>query len=396
MLLSALRDGRWTVSWPGSGQASLERQFARRFAEYLGASHTIAVDHGSGALVLALELLDVGPGDEVIVPAMTWVATASAVLRVGALPVLADVDPDSGCISPDAVAALISPRTRAVICVHLACTVADLDDLLAIASGAGVHVIEDVAQAHGGRWRGRRLGTWGTIGAFSFQSGKVLAAGEGGALVVGSEDEWSRGLQLRADARTYAEPLPGAMELVERGDVIGANRTMSELHAAILLDRLPHLDAENMHRDAQAALLSRVLAEQAPWVRVVRPASPYAQRSIYELALRVDRRVLDRTSLERMSCALTAELQRSVYITDAPLFDSLLFRPHTLGRYRAAWTQEGLARSFGRQFPGTVAYAASTLLIHHSALLGDERDVKDLVDALLKVGRAIDDGQLAR
>ena len=384
-LESALRAQRWTVSWPGDGRPSLEREFGRRFAEYIGGDHAVAVDHGSSALVVALELLDIGPGDEVIVPSITWVATASAVLRVGALPVLADVDPHSGCIDPASVEARIGPSTRAVICVHLACTIADLDRLVDLAERTNIHLVEDVAQAHGGTWRGRRLGAWGAVGAFSFQSGNV---------VVGSHPAWERGQQLRADSRTYTNPEAGAMELVPRGDVIGANRTMSEFHAAILLDRLPHLDAENEYRERQVGGLMSALAADAPWLSVVNPTDKRAQRSVYELALRVDSEVIEQVPVAALADALTAELERPVYPPDEPLFESTLFRPETLGRYRAAWSEYGLSRSFDGPFPGARTYAASTLLIHHSALLGCDQEAQDIAAAAAKVRQAADDGRL--
>ena len=129
-LIAALRSRRWAVSWASTGEPSRERRFADAFAAYTGIPYCVSVDHGSSALVVALEALGVGPGDEVIVPAMTWVAPITAVLRVGALPVIVDVDPRSGCITPDAVEAVLeTPRMKAAIVVHLACTVADISTI---------------------------------------------------------------------------------------------------------------------------------------------------------------------------------------------------------------------------------------------------------------------------
>ncbi len=240
-VVEAIRARRWTVSWPSDGSRSRERQFAEAFARYNGVPYCVSVDHGSSALLVALESLDVGAGDEVVVPAMTWVAPATSVLRAGALPVLADVDPETGCVTADTIRAAMSERTKAIIVVHLGCTVADLDGILALAAETGVKVIEDCAQAHGARWRGQPVGTHGDVGAFSFQAGKVLAAGEGGAVVTSDPDIYRRAQQLRADSRRYpdADAGPGEMELVEQGDVLGANYCMSELAAAVLLDQLP-------------------------------------------------------------------------------------------------------------------------------------------------------------
>jgi L-glutamine:2-deoxy-scyllo-inosose/3-amino-2,3-dideoxy-scyllo-inosose aminotransferase len=394
-LLEALDEGRWTVSWPGAGRPALERRFAEAFAEFHDVPHALAVDHGSTALTVALELLDIGPGDEVIVPAVTWVATASAVLRVGALPVLADVDPSTGCVDPAAIGPLLSPRVKAVICVHLACTVADLARLLEVARSAGVALIEDAAQAHGAVWNGRRVGSWGDVGAFSFQSGKVLAAGEGGAVLVHDEGTWRRAQQLRADARAYTRPVRGAMELVEVGEVIGANRTMSEFHAAILLDRLPHLDAEHDERELNARRFEAAVAALDLGIGLVPVPESTTRRSIYEYAIRWDRTRFGGADPALVAAALSAELERPVYLPDAPLFDNVLFRPGTLRRYAAAWNDGGQARAFGRPFDGAMRYWASTLLVHHSALLGDGDGVDDLVAALVKVREAAVAGVLA-
>ncbi len=380
---AAIEKRRWTVSWPGGGGSSYERRFAEQFAAYHSVPYAVAVDHGSSALVVALEALDIGPGDEVIVPAMTWVATASAVLRTGALPVLVDVDPETGCLTPGSVDEAISDRTRAVIVVHLACTVADLDGLLEITDRAGVALVEDCAQAHGARWRGRPVGTWGAAGAFSFQAGKVLAGGEGGAVITSDELLYRRMQQLRADARAYPDrPVaPGEMELVEVGEVLGANRCMSELHAALLLDQLPRLDAQHGHRERMARELERRLRALGAF-RPIPLAADADRRSIYEYGIRFCTGAFGDQPVEDVARQLSEALERPVYPPDAPLHRSPLFHPETSRRYRGLWTAKGRRRSIGRAYPGAEAYRKSTLLMHHSALLGGERDLQDIIDAL--------------
>ncbi|MGW4246888.1 DegT/DnrJ/EryC1/StrS family aminotransferase, partial [Nocardia sp. NPDC004722] len=164
-LIAALRSSRWSVSWYSpQGGKSRERLFAEAFARYNGSAHGVSVDHGSGGLVIALEALGIGPGDEVIVPAMTWVAPATAVLRVGALPILVDVDPATGCLTAEQLRAALSPRTRAVIVVHLACTAAEIEEIAAVSADNGLALIEDCSQSHGTRWAGRAVGTFGVPG----------------------------------------------------------------------------------------------------------------------------------------------------------------------------------------------------------------------------------------
>ena len=386
VLLDTLRSARWTVSWPSRGRAAVEREFAERFAAYHDVPYCVAVDHGSSALVLALEGLDVGPGDEVLVPAMTWVATASAVLRVGALPVLVDVDPQTGCLTPDAVRAALTGRTRAVIVVHLACTTADLDGIVEVTRGAGIWLVEDCAQAHGARWRDRHVGTYGVIGAFSFQQGKALAAGEGGAVITGDERLYRRFQQLRADSRVYAAARAGQMEVVELGEVIGANHCMSDLHAAILLDQLPRLDAQHEYRESMVDELARQLKEIGDFGAIPVPVG-CTRRSIYEYGIRFEPEVFGGASVGQVAQALSAELQRPVYPPDTPLHRSRLFRPETKRRFAAVWTPEGRDRSIGRAYPGAEAYRDTTVLFHHSTLLAAAPDMADVAAALEKARR---------
>lgn len=386
-VVGALRDRRWTVSWPSAGKPSVERRFAEQFARYTGATWAVAVDHGSGALVVALEALDIGPGDEVIVPVLTWVACASAVLRVGALPVLVDINVNTGCMSPEAVAAAISPRTRAVLAVHLGSSVADLARLLDITARHSITLIEDCAQAHGAVWRGRQVGTWGAVGAFSFQSGKVLASGEGGALITDSEDIWRRAQQLRADARMYRKGglVPGEMELAEIGEVIGANHCMSELHAALALDQLTRLDADHARRERNAQLLQKELARSGGTFFPVEVPAEVERRSIYEYAIRFHPGTFGDRPVASVARALTAELERPVYSNDPPLHRSVLFRPETKRRFADVWTESGRQRALGRPFPKADQFDRTSVLLHHSALLGGEDDVADIVAALDKV-----------
>lgn len=385
VLCSALDHGRWTVSWPTRGTPSLEREFAEAFAAYNGARYAVAVDHGSSALVIALEALDIGPGDEVVVPVQTWVATASAVLRVGATPVLADVDAATGCLTAESITRALSPATRAVVVVHLACTVSDLDAVIEVTEAASIPLVEDCAQAHGATWSGARVGTIGRLGAFSFQAGKVLASGEGGAVITSDAALYDRLQQLRADSRRYTTGVTrvGAMELVVAGAVIGANYTMSEVHAAILLDQLPRLDRQHRHREEQAQRVEEALSRLDGFSSVPVPAQ-VGQRSIYEYAIRIEPDALGNAPISAVCDALSIELERAVYPPDSPLSRSPLFRPWTKRRFAGIWASRG-DHTVAASYPGAEAYSATTVLTHHSALLGDARDADDIVAACIKV-----------
>src|ERR1700732_2913849 len=173
------------VWWRTPGTRALD--FERAFAKFHGARHGIAVTNGTAALEVAMAALGPGPGDEVIVPNFTFVATASAVLFANALPVLVDVRPDTHCLDPELTEAAITPHTNAVIAVHMGGHPADLDVLKDLASRKGIALIEDCAHAHASEWRGKRVGTFGLGGTFSFQSSKLMTAGEGG-IVVSNDD----------------------------------------------------------------------------------------------------------------------------------------------------------------------------------------------------------------
>lgn len=391
-LLAALRSRRWAVSWASAGEPSRERRFADAFAAYNGIPYCVSVDHGSSALVVALEALGVGPGDEVVVPAMTWVAPVTAVLRVGALPVIVDVDPRAGCITPATIdAALTTSRVKAAIVVHLACTVADITGIRDLTSRHRVALIEDCAQAHGARLGGRCVGTFGDIGAFSFQAGKVLTGGEGGAVITADGDLRDRLVELRADSRRYisATARAGEEELEVSGRIMGANYCMSEWSAAVLLDRLEHLDEEHERREECAAAIERGLAS-IPGVRTLARPEALTKRSVYEFAIQFDEASpLGSVDAARVADALSAELGFPCWQADVPLHRSPYFRPGS--KVRFAWTDGADQRARGRTYPGAERYHRSTVLWHHRALLGGPEHAGAIVAAVEKLHRHVDE-----
>jgi dTDP-4-amino-4,6-dideoxygalactose transaminase len=218
--------------------------FEQEWAEYCGVRHVIGTDSGLSALELALRAYDIGPGDEVITAANTFVATVFAIAHTGATPVLVDVDPATANIDPEAVAAAVTSRTRAVIPVHLYGQPAEMNSVLAVAEAHGLVVIEDACQAHGARYDGRRAGSIGHAAAFSFYPAKNLGAfGDGGAVVT-DDDECAERLQM---LRNY-----GQRRKYEHA-IVGYNRRLDTLHAALLRVKLGHLDTWNDLRRATAA-----------------------------------------------------------------------------------------------------------------------------------------------
>ena len=230
-----------------SGQFILGPQvaaFEQRFAAYCGARHAIGVGNGMDALRLALMALDVRGGDEVILPANTYVATALAVSAVGAVPVLVDCDPRTYNLDPRGLERAVTPRTRVIMPVHLTGQAADMDAVMAVAERRGLHVIEDAAQAHGAAWRGRRCGSIGAVGCFSFYPSKNLGAFGDAGMAVTNDDALARRL---AQLRNYGQS--------QKYDHVaaGLNSRLDSLQAAVLAVKLPHLDRWNEARVSRAA-----------------------------------------------------------------------------------------------------------------------------------------------
>jgi len=391
-VLGVLRSGRWTISGPAVPAPLREREFARRFAAYNGVRFCVPTANGSSALIIALEALDIGPGDEVIVPVLTWVATASSVLRVNATPVLVDIDADTLCLSVNAARAAVTERTRAILAVHLHHSMADIDALLQLSRETGIPLIEDAAQAHGALWRGQRAGTFGRLGAFSFQQSKVLTGGEGGAVITNDEHTYERLQELRADSRRWVDQprdLDG-MQLVASGQIMGANYCLSELHAAILLGQLPQLEEQLERRAANAEYLDRVL-KAVGYVQPLRQPAGLQRRAVYEYVVRVDRTKFGDRPVERICKALAAELQLSFYPTDPPLHRSALYRPLSNRRFLFSPERAGQLDPGPLRFPVAEAAHANGVVCHHAAFLATQSDMDDIVAAFEKLSRYADE-----
>lgn len=254
-------------------------QFETDFADYCEADHCVGVGNGTDALELILASLGIGRGDEVIVPANTFVATVEAVCAVGARPVFVDVSPDTLLIDADAVAAEVRPATAAVIAVHLFGQMADLDALLRVTSRYGVALIEDASQAHGARLRGRRAGSIGNAAGFSFYPGKNLGAlGDGGAVVTQDRQLAERIRQLANHGRSLDDR--------HRHDQRGRNSRLDTLQAAMLGVKLGGLDQANC---ARRHAIERYRRELPPWVRPV-ATRPDAESVFHLAVVRVDNR----------------------------------------------------------------------------------------------------------
>jgi dTDP-3-amino-3,4,6-trideoxy-alpha-D-glucose transaminase len=288
--------------------------FEREFAAYCDSDHAIGVSSGTEALVLALRALGIGPGDEVLVPTNSFIATAEAVSAVGATPRLLDVDPESHLITAEIVAESLTPSVRCVIPVHLFGATVDLDPILELAHDAGVHVIEDACQAHGARYRGRRVGSLGVFGCFSFYPTKNLGAwGDGGAVVTSVPELAERVRLLRAHGEQPRY----------HHRIVGTTARLDALQAAVLSRKLELLDDWNEQRRALgSSLRARLegLGEHASEAESISPTRlPFAEADhVYHLfVVRTDERDALRAHLSQWGVASAVHYPTPIHLTEA-------------------------------------------------------------------------------
>ena len=273
---AVIKSGRWG-GYPYPGPQTAE--FARRFAELQGGGHAVPMANGTVTMEVALRAANIGWGDEVIVPAYTFQATAAAPMAAGAIPVIVDIDPETYCIDPKAIEEAITSKTKAVIVVHLGAQMADMDAVMAIAGRHDLMVIEDCAHAHGARWRGRGAGTIGHFGSFSLQSSKILTAGEGGVLLCRTPELATRVASIIDCGRPHDE--------AEQIFTMGANFRMTEIQAAlgnVAVERFPE---QARQREAMGDYMDEALSD-IPGVRVLKRDPRHTTRSFYRYIFAID------------------------------------------------------------------------------------------------------------
>lgn len=372
-LLKVLDSEVW---WRTPGTQTL--QFEQEFARFHQAKHGIAVTNGTAALEVALAALGIGPGDEVIVPDFTFVATASAVLFAGALPVLVDVAPDTYCLDPALVEAAITERTKAIIAVHLGGHPADLDRLLAMAQKHNLYLLEDSAHAHSSEWKGQKIGAIGHIGTFSFQQSKLMTAGEGGVIIT-NDDE----LERLARATHDCGRMPG--EWFYAHFIYGSNYRLSEWQGAVLRQQLSRLSDQSARRNKNAIYLNSALREIegiTPQARDPRCTS----NGHYAYIFHYDKSAFANVPVERFIEALNAE-GIPTQASYPPLHELAVFKS---GRYRKRLcpAQQTQDHAFLQaDFANTRQAAWETVWLVHRVLLGSDEDTADVVAAIRKIQR---------
>jgi L-glutamine:2-deoxy-scyllo-inosose/3-amino-2,3-dideoxy-scyllo-inosose aminotransferase len=277
-----IKSGIWGgFPYPGPKTAEL----ARKFAEMQGGGYAVPMANGTVTMEVACRAVDIGWGDEVIVPAYTFQATAAAPMAAGAIPVIVDVDPDTYCIDPKAIEAAITPKTKAVIPVHLGHQMADMDAIMKLAEKHNLIVIEDCAHAHGAKWNGQGAGTIGHFGSFSLQSSKTLTTGEGGILLCRTPELAAKAASIIDCGRPHA--LGGGPEDESMETLLGGNYRLSEIAAALALVGLERFPAQAKQREEMAAYIDESLSE-IQGVRVLKRDPRHTTRSFYRYMFAID------------------------------------------------------------------------------------------------------------
>lgn len=373
-LVEVLRSGRW---YRRAGR-QVER-FEGTYARLMGTEHCVATANGTGALLTSLAALGVGPGDEVIVPPYTFVATVNVVLLRFSLPVFVDSDLETFQIDAGKIEAAITGRTAAVIPVHLGGAAADLDTILATARRKSIPVIEDACQAHLAEWKGRKVGTYGATGCFSFQGSKNLNCGEGGAILTGDADLARRCFAFHNNGRGATAELAAAGE--------GANLRLTEFQASLLLSQMERLESQTQRREENARYLTGLLA-QIPGVKPAR-AHPGCTRNAFHLFMfRVESEAFRGVPKERLLQALRAE-----GIPCSGGYEAL----NRAGFLKAALASKGFQRVFPEKelaaweertrCPMNDRLCREAVWLTQPMLLGSRTDMEQIAEAVAKVQR---------
>ncbi len=385
-LLEVLNSGVWSYNGPK------ETEFNKNFAEYTETRYAVSAANGTVTLQMALEACGIGVGDEVILPGMTWQATSATVLDVNATPILVDVCEDTWCIDPKEIEKAITPRTKAIMPVHLYGSFADMDEVLRIAKKHNLYVIEDCAHKHGGEWDGKKAGSIGDIGSFSFQLSKHLTAGEGGVLTTNSFELYEKLDALRNCGR---RPEPADLKKADKGEGVyfdagnflqSGNYRITEFQAAILVEGLKRLPTQNEVRDANAIYLNSLLAS-IPGIKPMRRDKKETKEAYFNFAFRYNQEGFKGLPAAKFRAALTAELGIEVAASYIPLNKCSLYNPLTKpARHKLTdqyWKEIDPAR-FDLPVCDQIHFNGSACM-HHKVLMGTKTDMELIAGAIQKI-----------
>jgi len=354
------------------------QQLQEEFCSFLGARNGFAVTNGTVALEIACRSLLLKPGDEIITPAYSFVSSATCVFAARAIPVFVDLDPETLCISPDRIEEAITPRTRAIIAVHLDGYVCDMDRIMEIARRHNLAVIEDCARAPGSEWRGQKVGTIGHFGCFSFWTSKHMTCGEGGFLCSNDDDLFLKAESIANQGRArggdfYEHPM------------LGGNGRMSQFQAAVLLGQLSRYPQQMEQRERNMEHLQSLLKDQAGF-RAVRRDPRATRLSYYFAVFHYDPEAFGGVSRDLFAKAVTAEGSILQTNFDTPLSRNGVFSEEGLRANQLEFLYRDHGRTIDYQslsFP--VVESNTTLRRQHRTLLGGPEQMEHLAEAVKKV-----------
>ena len=373
-----VKSGRWGgYPYPGPKTSEL----AQQFAELQGGGYAVPMANGTVTMEVAIRAAGIGWGDEVIVPACTFQATAAAPMNAGAVSVIVDIDPNNYCLDPKAAAKAITPRTRAIIPVHLASNMTDMDAILALAEKHNLIVIEDCAHAHGAKWNGRGAGTIGHFGSFSLQSSKTLTSGEGGILLCRSEEMARKAMAVIDCGRGHA-----GEDGREGGPspLMGGNFRLSELQAALALVGIQRFPAQAREREQMAAYMDEALSE-VPGVRVLPRDPRHSTRSFYMYIFAIDPAVF---GVEHEVCCAALEAEG---VPAEVGYEAM----HHYGLFQPGNSRMAVPNAFPERFNfSKMSFPVAERACEHEAVWLEEsvfraspKGVDDVVAALKKIQR---------
>jgi len=374
-VLSILRSGNWCRLG-----AKTVFEFEKKYAELMGAKRCVCTVNGTNALLTALHVLDIGVGDEVIVSPYTFIATYNVVIGSCALPVFADTDPETFQINPDKIEERINENTKAILPVHILGLPANMDKINAIARKHNLKVIEDACQAWMAEWRGKKCGTLGDLGCFSFQNSKHLPCGEGGAIIGNDDEIMNRCFSYHNCGRPY-----GSVKRTSSYPIIGTNRRMTEYQAAILLSQMKRLEKDTQKRAENADYLTSGIKN----IPGIVPHKLYegATRTAYHLyPFRYKKEHFNNLSRARFLSALSAE--------GIPCSGG--YGPqYKDGLIEVALNSKNFKRSFSKKrlnkyreqnhYPDNDQLCKEAVWLSQRLLLTTKRDMDDIADAILKI-----------
>jgi len=376
-LIEVLESRQWCRIFPGSKA----EMFEKAFADYHDARYGIAVANGTVALELPLKTLGIGFGDEVLVPAVTFIATASAVTEVGAIPRFVDIDPETAAMSPNALERSITPRARAVIVVHYGGYPADYDEILPIVEKHNLFLVEDCAHAHGTEWRGTKVGAIGDMGGFSFQESKTLAAGEGGIVLTNDEELAERGRLVHNIGRVVGRP-------GYEHHILSSNYRMAEFQAALLLSKLKSLPQEVELKHSNGAYLADKL-RRIGGVEPLKKDERITRRGYYFFVIRYDKEEFSGLPKEKLLRALWAEGVPADVGYGMPLYKQPAFRRQNL---KGVMPKGIEVPDYEKLYlPAAEKFTAEEITLPHPILLGEREAVDLVVSTMEKIKENIDE-----